>query len=255
MTASRATLRLETCGRGTRVLRAAAEAPQRWSVSAAQSDGWLEVTHQVLGVGIHGDDALRTRISAGPGARAVVRAAASTSLRGARPSRWSTRIDVSRGATLLSLPGALIPHCESAHSQSTRLEVAEGGAALLVGITLPGRLGMGEDGTFSSLRLRTVARFAGTVVFAEDVVVEPLQLPLRTSGMFGTAGAVVSLLTIGDWEPADPAWWRPLCAPGARLGVSRLRSGGLAGRALCSNLGEAMDLVAAVNVAARHACR
>lgn len=242
MSRSHARLGVTGSDAGTRLLRATANAPQRWTVSRRAADGWLEATHQLLGDGVFGGDTHRTIISASPFARLIVRAVAATPLRGPQASATLTHLRAESGAALLYLPGALIPQTGSNHSSSISMTAAEGAQIVAASIVVPGRSGMGERGEFDSLRIRTTARLAAELAFAEDALIAPAELAIDGPAVFAGWGASLSIIAVGDGPTALPAWWGPLCqVEGVLGGVTPLRTGGVAFRALCANLGAAQS--------------
>lgn len=243
MTVSRARLVLGGDGERTRVLRAAATAPQRWTAAPREGGRWIDAFHQVLGDGIFAGDRLHTSVDAGGGVTAVVRGIAATGLRPGRPSLAMTRMAVRDGARLLYLPGAMMPFAGANHTASLSLDARRGGCVLAMAVLLPGRSGRGERCAFERLRLRTTARLDGEVLFAEDTLIQGDQWLDGPAGFAG-AGAVVSGVVLGRWPLADPAWWRELRLPPEMIGgASGLAEACAVFRGLCASLGVAQQFL------------
>lgn len=258
MTTSRALLRAEACSGETRVTRLAASMPQRWTATRAGADGWVEATHQVLGDGVFAGDHHRLRVSAGAGSRLVVRAVSATSLRAGAESSLATHVSVARGASVLLLPGALIPHAGSAHVSSLAVR-AEPGARVVAGsIVTPGRTGMGERAAFRSLRMRTTLLCGRELLAAEDATISPESTPLESEAVFAGADAIVSFVASGAWGPGTMEWWADVFAEASVAGYSgRLRAEcveSVRAVGLCSNLGMAARVFDAVEARVRAEC-
>ncbi|MCC7363992.1 MAG: urease accessory protein UreD [Dehalococcoidia bacterium] len=246
MTVSRARLVAVASAGRTRAAVLAAAAPQRWSNRPGAAPPWAEVTHQLVGDGIFGGDAVVTSVRAGPGAALLVDAVAATPLRGGAPSLSATRLRADPGATLIHVPGMLIPHAGADHAASLAIDVAPGARVLSLTAVAAGRMGMQESGAFARLELRTRATVAGQLAFAERAVLTGAEFAAASAG----APIVVTALALGDWPAAEPSWW-PTGLPGVTGGASQLRSGGAAYRALCDTYADFEALAAAVVGAAR----
>jgi urease accessory protein UreH len=243
VTASRARLAVGLADGESRVALASATAPQRWVLSRGARCALA--THQVIGDGVFGGDTLLCRIDAGPGAVVTVRSVAATPLRAGAPSAMVTRIRAVRGATVVYLPGALIPQAGSDHTSSLRVTADADAKVLAASVVVPGRSAMGERGAFRRLRLRTEVRAGGRLVLREDAAFDPQLAPVDSLAMFAGQGAAVTCLAVGAWAAARPEWWEWTSAiPGVVGGAGRLRGdGGATFRALCGSLGEAQWLV------------
>ena len=228
---------------------AGASAPQRWTLSRPRGDGWSEVVHQLLGDGVFAGDSHRTTIVAGEGSRLVVRGIAPTALRGSEPSSVATRLIVRRGARVLYLPGPLVPHAGSTHTNALRVEVADGGGILFATTTTPGRIAMGEHGAFERLSLRTVVHVAGKLCLGEDASLSGAEV--SGTGSFDSASAYVSVVAAGAIDAAEARWWDQFVDAPSQIAVSKLRTGGMAARALFHSLGEAQSFLAEVELAVR----
>lgn len=237
MTSSRARLAVKASEGRTSIVEAAAEAPQRWSFGRPGSDGWTEVVHQLLGDGIFERDRVRTTIHAGTRVRLAVRGLTAVPLRPGNPSVAATRVDVAAEATMLWLPGALVPHAGAVHTAGVAIHAAPGARVFAATVLTPGRSAMGEWGAFTRLGLHTRVYVAGEPVLSEQTVIDPAELP--GPGSVGGHGVVASLVCVGPWPPAERGWWAELPVPGAVVAAGRLRREGLAVRGLFPTLGAA----------------
>lgn len=250
MTAARAVIDV-ACASAPEV-RLRATAPQRWTLQRRASDGWNDLVHEVVGGGVFGGDVNRTTIRAGSGTRLAVRGISATPARGAGPAITATRLVAEAGSTILYLPGALIPQAGADHTSSLRVEVARGARVLAASIVVPGRSAMGERGRFARLRLRTLARLDGRVVFAEDATLMPAAAPIDAPGAFAHNDAALSVVAVGEWAPATLEWWSGIDIPQhVRGGASRLRESGVGYRALCETLGDALTVLDSIERAVR----
>lgn len=240
---ARARLTVAADDLGTRVREARALAPQRWGAVRRTADGWFDATQQSIGDGIFAGDWHATRVVAHEGARVIVRGLTATPLRRGA-SGTATLIRAEAGATVLHFPGLVIPQAGSDHTASLRLEAAEGARILAAAVIAPGRSGMGERGAFERLRLRTTAWVAGRLALAEDGELRPETIAADGVAIFDGRGASVSVIALGDWEPAQVEWWdgfRDFASIFCGAGV--LRCGGVSFRALCETAGDALELI------------
>lgn len=241
MTASVARLVATTSGGGTRIARAYAQAPQRWSFGQTADDGWAEVSHQVLGDGAFGGDLSRATIRVGAGASLVVRGVAATPLRGAGESAAVVRLSVEPQGALIYVPGAVVPHAGSAHAASLSISVAPGARLFAATTLVRGRSGMGETGAFTRLRLKTRAESGGELALFEDAELAPEDL--AHLGSFGEAGAFVSGVCLGDWTLPAGDWWADPAKNRGLVAVNPLRVAGFSVRGLFRTLGDAQDFL------------
>ena len=249
MIVSRARLVVDGTSGVPRILVSSATTPQRWAQTRRARDGWVEAVHQALGDGVFADDQHRTTIEA-CASDLLVRGLTATPLRRGRAVAV-THLRARAGATLVHLPGPLLPQVDAEHVNALRIDVDGDSRLLASSIVVPGRTGMGERGRFARLRLRTVARVDGHIAFAEDATFEPARAPIDSPAVFADQGASVSLLALGDWPLADPAWWRAFLPGGVRGSASRLRLGGVCVRLLTPTLGVALGIIDALEAAAR----
>lgn len=219
------------------------------------SDGWLGVTHQLLGDGVFGGECHRTSIVARAGSRLAVRAVAATPLRGDQPGTTITHLRAEEDSSLLYLPGALIPHAGSNHRNVLRIDAAAGSRVLAASVVVPGRAGMGERNAFCSLRMRTIATYGGQLALAEDAVVHPGAFAIDGPAGFAGDGASISVIAVGDWPSLESGWWRESTGvPGVAGGAAPLRTGGVVFRALAVHLGAAQQCLQRLESHARMAC-
>lgn len=250
MTSSVAYLRVSEHGGRTRVHRAYAQSPQRWTLARAGEDGWAEASHQFLGDGAFSGDVSRTRIDAGPRARLAVRGVTAMPLRRGRASLSAVRLIARAGSSLIYLPGAVVPHAGSSHSASLLISAEEGAAVFALAILVPGRIGMGESALFDRLRFRTRAMYGGRLALGDDVEVDAEDL--HRLGSMGESGAFLSAICLGPWETAFAPLANARCE-GGTVAHSRLRLGGVAVRGVFPTLGSAQAYGTALERAARSA--
>lgn len=251
MTSSRARL-VGHAERGETRAQTAATTPQRWTIARGARDGWLDVTHQLLGDGVFGGDSHRTSIVAKPEARLGIRAVAATPLRGEAPGTTVTHLRAAEGASLLYLPGALIPHLGSNHRNVLRIDAAAGSRVLAASIVVPGRTGMGERNAFCSLRMRTVVTYGGRLALAEEALVRPDSFAIDGPAGFAGDGASIAVIALGDWPSLDSGWWHASTdVPGIAGGAAPLRSDGVVFRALAVHLGAAQRCLQQLEACAR----
>ena len=252
---SRARLAVRAVEGRARVEAASAEAPQRWAIARPAADGWLEATHQFLGDGVFGGDAHRTTVEVDGGASVLVRAVSALPLRRGARGGVVTRLQVAPGASLLYVPGALIPQAGADQVHALRIDAAATSRVLAASVLVPGRGGMGEDNRYRRLRLRNVVRVDGALAFAEDATVEPSMASAVASGGpadFAGHAAAISVIALGPWTAYPDRWLTDLCMrEGILGGASALRTGGACLRALAPTLGDAQRLLAAIEAAAR----
>jgi urease accessory protein len=152
-------------------------------------------------------DRLALDVSLGPGARAHVTTQSATKIHSmdANYAQQTQSFTLDEGAYLEYLPDPLIPHRQARFASDTRIVVHPSASMLCSEIVQPGRRHHHPDECFGAtlLSLATAAaRPDGEALFSEKLVIEPLQNPMRQSGVmdgFEVFGNVV-LCT-----PADKA--------------------------------------------------
>lgn len=113
-------------------------------------------------------------------------------------------LSVAAGGRLVYLPGELIPFRQAVLEQTTRIDVADGGAAALGEILTPGRIAMGESGQFTWLRLDVEARSGGRLCLVERARLDPARRPLTSLARHGPFTVAGALYLIGDgWRLPD----------------------------------------------------
>ena len=189
--------------------------------------------------GVLGGDRLTTRIQVGADASVCVTTPSATRVYRCdrRPARTFTRVEVGPGGVLEYLPLHLIPHPGAELVQRLRVEVAEGGRAIVWDALALGRVARGEAWSFARLDLETRIFAAGRLAFLDSVRLActgaaPAPDPAAGRGYVGT------LVAVG---PADADWaaWaaeleRAPAPSGARVGASAIGSGGLVARVLAA---------------------
>jgi urease accessory protein len=128
----------------------------------------------------------------------------------------------------------LCPHRETSYSQTTRLDVADGGEVLYVDAFAPGRVARGETWAWRRLQLALDVCHAGEPVLRERLDGSGAAMAHLASrygtpvGWFGTMVAISPRLASAD-DPDGP--WARVHAlhrggEGLWVGASRLRHGG-----------------------------
>jgi urease accessory protein len=188
--------------------------------------------------GVLGGDQLATRIQLGGETSVCVTTPSATRVYrcDGRPARVETQVEVGPGAVLEYLPQHLIPHPGAELLQRLCVDVAPGGRAIVWDALALGRVARGEAWSFARLDLETRIRIGGRLAFLDSVRLAgavPSPDPAAGRGYVGT------LVAVGPAEADWPAWAAELeqspAPPGARVGASALRSGGLALRVLAAS--------------------
>ena len=171
-------------------------------------DGRAEVIVQSVGPGLLPGDEIETELSAGPGAFLTARDAAAVKLFSSRAGQEAisqVRLSAAAGATLIFLPGELIPYRRARFRQTTEIEVEPGGRVAFAEIVTPGRTAMGEADVYDRLDLRVRARVGGELVLLDRAVLEPAARPLASLGRHGPYPVSAALYLIGPPWPGIPA--------------------------------------------------
>ncbi len=241
VTASVARLDAVSVNGATRVARAFAASPQRWTVSSPSIDGWTTATHQLLGDGSFGGDTSRTIVSVRPGAKLLVQGVTATALRGCGASMAATHLRVARGGAVLHIPGPVVPHRGSTHDASLHIDADDGAFVLAASTLVAGRMGLGERGAYERLRLHTKVTVGGSLAFREELEVDPDEW--ASSPLVSHTEALVTVIFVGAQTEFELAEWQALAGPNAFLGASPLRVGGHIVRGVFADLGAAQKFL------------
>ncbi len=170
-------------------------------------DGSAEVIIQQAGPGIFPGERLETTIKVEPGASLTVRGQGATKLYPSPSGTLAeirTMLHVGPGASLIYLPGELIPFRDARLRQETTVELTTGARFALAEIVTPGRLAMGERDAFVSLDLRLRIVVDGCPVLIERSLLEPHRRPLTVVGRHGEHSCAGSLYLAGWPAPLPP---------------------------------------------------
>jgi urease accessory protein len=120
----------------------------------------------------------------------------------------------------------MVPHRGSRFTQETDLDVAPGGACLLIDQLMPGRLAFGEAWQWSRLTLGLTLRMGGRLMLRErfDQTGDTLRELSEFHGT-GPTACFANLLLVLPTNEAAPDWVatiRALHGPGLWLGVTSL---------------------------------
>jgi len=193
-------------------------------------DGRAEIIIQSVGPGLLPGDETATELAAGPGAFLIVRDQAALKLFSSRDGGAAVshvQLRAEAGATLIFLPGELIPYRDARFKQTTEIEVEPGGRIAFAEIITPGRTGMGETDRYARLDLRVRARIGGDLVLLDRAVLEPALRPLTAIGRHGAHPVSAALYLIGaDWPDIPPIEYADgtLFAAGAGAGCRVVRA-------------------------------
>lgn len=196
---------------------------------------WDEVARTLLvqvvnpTAGILSGDRLEAAIRVEPGAALLVTTPSASRVfkmkEGAAESRQ--HFTVAAGGWLEMLPEPLVPHRGCRFRQTTKIEVASGGAIFFADLLMPGRVGHGEAWEWEKLCLEIDVRLGDELILRERF--EPTGADLRALAELAGSGpaacfgnAVLIADGPADWIPAAAALHRD----GTWLGVSPLRRGG-----------------------------
>ena len=133
-------------------------------------------------------DRLALDVSLGPGARAHVTTQSATKVHSmdANFAMQSQSFTLGEGAYLEFLPEPLIPHRQARFASDTRITIDPSASMLCSEIVQPGRRHHHPDECFGATLLSlatTAARPGGQPLFSEKLLVEPLQNPMRQTGV------------------------------------------------------------------------
>ncbi|MGU3399689.1 urease accessory protein UreD [Brucellaceae bacterium D45D] len=151
--------------------------------------------------GLTGGDRLQWEVELQENARALVTTQACERIyrSGGGEARIATRLKAAKGTYLAWLPQETILFDRSALSRELNVELAEGAEALLVEVSIFGRLAMGEQLAQASFRDRWRVRLEGRLIHAEDMAIGPdMDAQLRARAVTNGAGAIATLLLISE---------------------------------------------------------
>lgn len=137
---------------------------------------------------------------------------------------------VAKGGWLEVLPEPLVPHRGCSYRQTTRIDVAPGGAIFYADLLVSGRVAHGEGWGWDRLILENEVRVGGTLVLRErfDQSGPDLKALAALAGS-GPAACFGNAVLIPEREDDGAAWRSRLVAlhgDGLWLGLSRLRAAG-----------------------------
>jgi urease accessory protein len=161
--------------------------------------GPAELVVTTLGPGLLGGDAGRLRVDLGPCAHARVTTTGANRILPARAGRAATvqtELVVDAGGRLEWLPRPTILQAGAAYHQTTRLALADGAAALLADVLVPGRLAAGEQFAFAELDASLEVRAGGTPVVAERLRLAPSETEPGALGWLPGPNVVLASLFV-----------------------------------------------------------
>ena len=178
-------------------------------------DGSLYLMMLNISGGMVGGDRLHTTVELGPHtAAALITASASKAYRtlGA-PAISETIIRMGRGATLEYLPDHLIPHPGAVVHQSLRIEMEEGGRAIIYDAVAAGRIGRGERWGFGELGTETILMRERKPVYLNRARITPADQPLTQLGWGQDFNYFGGLVVVGETAANGSAYdWSRLSA-------------------------------------------
>lgn len=195
-------------------------------------DGEAGVLHvQVVNptAGVLAGDALRSSVTVGHDAAVLVSTPSATRIfrmEDGRSASSRQQWKVAAGGWLEVSPEPLVPHRGSRFRQETDLDVAPGGACLLIDQLMPGRLAFGEAWQWSRLTLGLTLRIGERLILRErfDQTGETLRELSEFHGT-GPTACFANLLLVLPAPAAAPDWVatiRSLHGPGLWVGVTSL---------------------------------
>lgn len=182
--------------------------------------------------GILSGDRLESDVKVGEGAALLVTTPSASRVfrmkSGSAECRQS--FAVAQGAWLEVMPEPLVPHRGCTYRQTTRIEVANGGAIFYADLLVSGRVAHGEGWGWDRLILENEVTVGETLALRErfDQTGADLKVLAALAGS-GPAACFGNAVLIPDRAQADESWRRELAAlhqDGLWLGVSRLRTAG-----------------------------
>lgn len=167
---------------------------------------WLFII-TTTGCVLQGDRlALEVRLGAGARAHVTTQSATKVHTMDANYAAQTQHISLADGAYLEFMPDPLIPHRRARYLSDTRISLDETATLLYSEIIQPGRKHHHPDECFGAtvLSLATTAtRPDGRLLFAEKLLIEPRQRPLRQTGVMGPFDVLANVILLTPRDMAD----------------------------------------------------
>ncbi len=115
-------------------------------------------------------------------------------------------ITLAAGAYLELMPEPLIPHRRSRFLSDTRISIAPTATLLYAEILQPGRKHHHPDESFGATLLSlsvSAERFDGRILFAEKLLIDPIQRPVRQTGMMDAFDVLANVILLTPKDAAD----------------------------------------------------
>jgi urease accessory protein len=175
--------------------------PPLQALRALRDGTTAELVVATLGPGLMGGDSTELVVRVGECARARATSAAATRvlpMRGGRGSTACVELTVDAGGWLEYLPLPTILQRDAAYRQRTRISLADGAAALVGEVLVPGRLASGEVFAFAELDLALGVRasIGGELLVAERQLLRPADGDPRATGALPEPDVVLASLFI-----------------------------------------------------------
>jgi urease accessory protein len=167
----------------------------------------------------------------GPGAQAHVTTQSATKIHAmdANYAAQTQAFTLADDAYLEFLPDPVIPHRHARFISDTQISVAPTATILLAEIIQPGRKHHHPDECFGATVMSmsiAAARPDGRALFAEKLIIEPQQYPMRQTGVMDSFDVFGNVILCTPTDKADRIRERVECdvdlASGVAFGVSRL---------------------------------
>ena len=203
---------LETARAGdqTIVLRARATAPLRLLCPRrGASAAWVYASS--YGGGLVGGDHTRLRVDVQPGSQCVLCTQASTKVYRCGPGkqcRQEVEASVGRDGLLVVAPDPITCFADAWYQQQQSFCLQEGGNLVLVDWVTSGRHARNEVWEFAHYATRFSIEYAGRLVVADALVLDPAQGPLRSPYRVGRFHCLATMVVLGDQLTplVDVAW-------------------------------------------------
>jgi len=171
----------------TRLVRDFARAPFHVSGSLGHTDRTATVYIQSPSGGVAQGDRREVSVTVGPEARAHVTTGSATKVfsMAHNYAESDVSLSVDNGGHLDYVPEPLILHSDARFYQSTTVDVAPGGSAVVGELVVPGRLARGEAFEFERYYARTRLRSEGRLLAADDTHIRPDEADPRVPGILG----------------------------------------------------------------------